>query len=87
VTSGDKLKSPGVLGISSEGKEGTLLTDKGPEHNNKQFSLQLSSHIVRYESCLQSEYSKQCIKGNTLELPSVFWHFCMPVDITLSSNP
>jgi len=33
-----------VLGISSERKEGTLLTDKGPEHKNKHFNLQLASH-------------------------------------------
>jgi len=44
VTKGDKLKSPGVLGISIECKKGTLLTVKGPEHNNKHFSLQLASH-------------------------------------------
>jgi len=34
LTEGGKLKSIGVTGFSTEGKEGRLPTDKGPETAN-----------------------------------------------------
>jgi len=34
LTEGGKLKSIGVMGFSTEGKEGRLPTDKGPETAN-----------------------------------------------------